>query len=90
MPLGRRVAERGIDLALGDRGFRREPDGRKVGVLVDRDVEDGRDLLQGVPNESRAALAAGLLDLEDRRFHEAERTVVRLRAVPVEIFYCPT
>ena len=90
MAIGRGFAEQRVDLPLRDGATGRELDGREIRLLVDPDVEDGRDVLERIPNERRAALTAGLLDLEDSGLHGPQTTVVRLGAVQVEILYCPT
>jgi hypothetical protein len=89
MPIGRGFAEKAVHLVARE-GARLEPDRGAVRLLVDRDVEDGGDLLERVTDERGAALTARLLDFEDRRLHDRQPSVVTLGAVQVEILYCPT
>jgi hypothetical protein len=90
VPFGRRLLKQRVDLSLREGGAGRELDGREVCLTVDPDVEDGRNLLERVADESRAALAACLLHLEDGRLHGRQTSGVRLDPVQVEILYCPT
>jgi len=60
--------ESAVYLILGRSRFACKRDRGRIGFLVDRYLRDVDKILESPPHQRRAALAAGMLDLEgDRR-----------------------
>jgi hypothetical protein len=65
------LEERAVHVVLGRRAGR-EPDRRSVGLLVDHDLIDLTERRERLAHVLGAALASGLLDLEDDGLHVAD------------------